>query len=574
MAMSPTLLRPRRRVAVPPPEGSAPSAPTGINLTTAPLVPTALTLTTAPSPPTGVTMDTGLVAPTNVGLLAAPKNLAVTEVFTPDSPTGLALTAAPASPTGVQLSAVPSEPASVTVASAPSSPTGVGLLGAPTNVAVTESAATDTYFSDVVLLLQDSLTDESPQGQTVATQGGVTLSSAVAKVGTSSIDLSTASARGLSFGLATSDYKWLHDKTTDYTIEAWLYPTINTSRRVIAASNAASASSGVLLELSGGDVHYSIYRSVSGSFINAATPNPLPLNQWSHVAVVVTTSTVSIYVDGNLEVSTPWSLAGSSANSSQPFTIGYADPSFSGAADFDGYIDALRITKAARYTTNFTPPTSAFPATNGDPDFANVSLLLQDSLTDESPQGQTITALGGASFTTTNPKVGTHSLSLSGGSDRLTLSPGPGFAYGDGDFCVEAWFYQTGTVAFGSPLFAQTESGENYFNVRAGFSNPMQTKIDVRVNNQQLVSTATYTLNSWHHVAVVRQSGVVTIYLDGQAVGSATMSSALNNTSYTPTVGALSNNALNFIGYIDALRITKAARYTTNFTPPTSAFPS
>lgn len=361
--MSPTLLRPRRRAAVPPTpvEGSAPSAPTGISLTTAPLVPTALTLTTAPSPPlapslattpdspTGVTVETGLVAPTNVGLLAAPKNLTVTEVFAPDSPTGLDLTAAPASPTGVQLSAVPSEPTSVTVASAPSSPTGVGLLGAPTNVSATESAATDPYFSDVSLLLQDSLTDESPQGQTLAVSGDAAISTAQVKVGTHSLafdgngDWVTASAdTSLVFG------------TGPFTVEFWMYwDGVITGTPYMGVMGVHNAS---------GTGRYAIFMSSAGigHYIQSAFPamTAIPANQWVHIASTRDSSGVCrFFVDGVLATSV---TDAGDLTAPQGFRVGN---DFANARPpFSGYIDALRITKGvARYTSNFTPPTSAFP---------------------------------------------------------------------------------------------------------------------------------------------------------------------------------------------------------------------
>lgn len=212
--------------------------------------------------------------------------------------------------------------------------------------------------------------------------------------------------------------------------------------------------------------------------------------------------------------------------------------------------------------------------TGADPFFSDVVLLLQDAATDESSVGNTVTLSGSAAFTTAEPKVGTHSLALSGSSDRASVPASADFAYGTGDFCIEAWFYQTGAVSFGSPIFAQTGAGDNYLNVRAGDGNPMQTKIDVRVANVSLVSTATYSLNAWHHVAVVRDAGQVTIFLDGQADASASMSDNLANTTYAPTVGSLTGGGLGFVGYIDAVRVTKAARYTANFTPSTVEFPT
>jgi len=92
-----------------------------------------------------------------------------------------------------------------------------------------------------------------------------------------------------------------------------------------------------------------------------------------------------------------------------------------------------------------------------------------------------------------------------------------------------------------------------------------------------------FTVDTWHHVAVVRNgdgTGNIKVYLDGTA-SSTTISDnqtyvATNNifviggewgsTSSIHTGGA-------WEGYIDELRISRYARYTSNFTPATEAFP-
>lgn len=93
-------------------------------------------------------------------------------------------------------------------------------------------------------------------------------------------------------------------------------------------------------------------------------------------------------------------------------------------------------------------------------------------------------------------------------------------------------------------------------------------------------TTQTLTLDTWQHIAIVRDktSEIFRIFKDGveQTVDNA---SILNSVSiHTPTtylfrIGARTNQ-LNYYykGYIDELRISNIARWTDDFTPPTSPY--
>ena len=81
--------------------------------------------------------------------------------------------------------------------------------------------------------------------------------------------------------------------------------------------------------------------------------------------------------------------------------------------------------------------------------------------------------------------------------------------------------------------------------------------------------------DQWHHVALVRNSGTTTLYVDGTSAGSYadTDSYSDNSGSPRPVIGARYDTSKgNFKGYMDDLRLTVGvARYTSNFTPPTTA---
>jgi hypothetical protein len=76
-------------------------------------------------------------------------------------------------------------------------------------------------------------------------------------------------------------------------------------------------------------------------------------------------------------------------------------------------------------------------------------------------------------------------------------------------------------------------------------------------------------LNTWYHIAGVRSSGTLTLYINGVSAGS--VSNTLNITDTNCTIGCNGSIIDFFPGYITNLRILKGtALYTANFTPPTA----
>jgi len=99
-------------------------------------------------------------------------------------------------------------------------------------------------------------------------------------------------------------------------------------------------------------------------------------------------------------------------------------------------------------------------------------------------------------------------------------------------------------------------------------------------DNSVASATATIPTGDWSHVAAVRSTGVIKLFLDGTQVGSNSPFTAniTRNNSYGLSVGSviLSDGSVPhyFNGYLDDLRITKGvARYASNFNKPVAPAP-
>jgi hypothetical protein len=167
-------------------------------------------------------------------------------------------------------------------------------------------------------------------------------------------------------------------------------------------------------------------------------------------------------------------------------------------------------------------------------------------------------------------------MSFDGTGDYLTAPFNPTFNLGTGNFTIEFWVNTSSTVAYATALRLgdtwTTGSWALYLNDSGGSGYPSWWN----QTGSYTLSTSGALINdgSWHHIALVRNGATMTMYIDGTSRG--TLSIGTNTVGDTTTklwIGRDSSNVREWVGYMDDLRITKGyARYTSNFTPPTSAF--
>jgi len=212
-----------------------------------------------------------------------------------------------------------------------------------------------------------------------------------------------------------------------------------------------------------------------------------------------------------------------------------------------------------------------------DPDFANVSLLLHGdgtngstTIIDSSPSPKTVTAVGDAQISTAQSKFGGASLAFDGSGDYLTIPPSVNMSLGTADFTIELWArFNTATS---NGLF-QLSSGYLNSQVRGPAAGGTNGGFwGIYHGTSFLQSNQVPSVNTWHHVAYVRSSGITKLYVDGVQLIS--VSDSTNYADQYFTIGGWYSNINLLNGYIDDFRITKGvARYVSNFTPPTAPFP-
>jgi hypothetical protein len=362
--------------------------------------------------------------------------------------------------------------------------------------------------------------------------------------------------------------------TGAFTIEAWVYP-FTVSGKVLGGSLASSVDPagdrGIGFYLDGARIG----RSVTAQLDDIST-SILPIAyQWNHIALVrenTSTNGVKFYVNGLL------GGQGTSAISvnKQQVVVGRQYPS-EDINYFSGYISSVRWTNAAVYsgtsttTANFTLPTSSLQAV------ANTQLLTlqtrapanNQGILDTSPNSLVVTRNGNVAQGSFSPfSASGYSVSTTA-TNTLDL-PGSVLAFGSSSFTVEAWVYATHTS--GAPIVYPYNSGNAV--TSGGFSVSFGTGGVgyYAVNGATPINySATIPLNTWYHLALVKDGSAARLYLNGQLVATGTDSTTYTTPTGGARVGGIYNLTQTYGLVVNNLRIvTGQALYNANFTPATT----
>lgn len=485
----------------------------------------------------------------------------------------------------------------------------------------------DQFLSNVVVLLNGngannstSITDSGPLNKTVTVGGAARISTTQSKFGGASMYFPGANADRLTLA-ASSDYVM---GSSDFCVEGWVYRQSGSGGYARAIHFGPTWNSNDAWGIVAGHADHAnkiVFASFKLGF-SLKSAAAIVNDTWYHVAGVRSGNVFTLYVNGVAQESA--TVSGTIESSSTNYvSIGGAPSQISGE-NFAGYIDDVRITKNARYAANFTAPTGQLPNTYtaptfgtptlptavgnsnqytlknittgsitvgttssqtfdiGDPFSSSVALLLNGNgangstvFSDSSLSPKTVTRLGTPTISTAQSKFGGASMFFSNNglqiSNPQTAFNGPW----SGDFTIEAWTRPTSVPTSQGSGAERVVLGQIQWPDASGWMFYYdQNRLCMFINNSQVVGTVTgnWQADTWYHVATTRSGSTVRVFLNGIQLASGTNTNPIFNTNTLPaTIATDTGGDTTFLpGYLDDLRVSSIARYTGDFTPPTS----
>jgi hypothetical protein len=164
---------------------------------------------------------------------------------------------------------------------------------------------------------------------------------------------------------------------------------------------------------------------------------------------------------------------------------------------------------------------------------------------------------------------------FNGSTQYLTTPTSTNFNIGTGDYTVEGWVYSTSNSrSIFCTLGPQNSSSSALISIQIEQTSQSWTAYCGDGSSYATISGGQVgTINNWVHIALVRNSGSMKLYVNGVGGTAQTLSSSPSNSKSWCIGGILVPSLLvPWIGNISNFRFIKGtALYTSNFTPPTAA---
>jgi hypothetical protein len=376
-------------------------------------------------------------------------------------------------------------------------------------------------------------------------------------IGSGSITVSSTSAIGLGTG--------------PFTIEFWIYQLSHVTGNYANYFGLNNYTNGINWSdrVNGVDPLY-----IGGTYYNWSPTTNVPLNQWTHMALVRNSSGVfRMFVNGKSV------LTGTNSydlGSSAPIAFADTPPGMNASGSpTSGYMSDMRITNTAVYDptqSTCTVPTAPLTAISGTLFLCKAT---NAAIYDQTARNVFLTAASSSFVTQTSTaqaQFGTGSVQFNG--SYLTAVPSTtsqSLNFGTGDYTIEMWVYVPASGGYQTLCTNRLSSATNnafWFGLFTGTLTPAY----LVGGGVVITASSSISANTWTHVALCRSSGTTKMFINGSQVGSASDPYTLTDSGCS--FGASYNEGgYGLVGYMDEIRVTRGyARYTSNFTAPTSAF--
>jgi hypothetical protein len=217
---------------------------------------------------------------------------------------------------------------------------------------ITVPTAPLTAITNTSLLLSGTnagIVDNAIKSDSI-TVGATQVNTSIVKYGTGSI-----SFNGTTSVLNFPNNPYYAFGTGSFTIEAWVYPnSVTALQSLIDTRSTATATTGILISITAlGFISVTVNNAILFTSSTGIT-----ISAWTHVAVVKSGTTITLYLNGTK----PVTGSGTSSTSLTDQFLRLGASAGTAANFYNGYLDEVRITNGvARYLADFTAPTAPFP---------------------------------------------------------------------------------------------------------------------------------------------------------------------------------------------------------------------
>ena len=348
--------------------------------------------------------------------------------------------------------------------------------------------------------------------------------------------------------------------SSNWTLECYFYCTGTTSGtyRIVGANESVNGSEYTFIRIRNGKYQFFTDNAYSNE-LGSAT-----FNTWVHIAFTKTGTTLRGFVDG-VKV---YEATDNNSDTISTFVVGWGY----GTEYFPGYISNVRfVNGTSLYKSNFTPQTAELTKIHN-----TTHLLAQSSSSaTEEATGKTVTAVGTAAASTTNPSLvngfdTSGSVYFDGNGDYLSIPSSSDLTFGTGDFTVEMWVYAENFTNRGTLYDSRPSGGTAGITIgHESSTGELKVYMNATSGSDQIVDSTDFAIGRWYHIAVTCESTSVRLFVNGVLKDTGTGRDLSNTNAVNIGYKTYTSSSYNYFnGFISNVRVIKGtALYTSNFSP-------